>query len=232
MRRAIVLFTALAVMAAASNKAKDLKKLTASSGAENDHVELQATVLLDKDDIRNAVGAELPAGIAVVQIKAIPKGDDALSIGRDDFTLVSHKDGQRSGPYSPGQIAGKDVLVVKQRTVDGGGTYRQNDGPVWGGIPGTMGRPRQMPGGGGIGSTPSQNTEAEAKVETAKDDKDKGKVDPLLATLESKTLPDSEETKEPVAGLLFFPLEGKQKAKDLELLYKGPAGRLFIPFKQ
>src|SRR5450759_4584302 len=88
MRRAIVLFTALAVMAAASNKAKDLKKLTASSGAENDHVELQAIVLLDKDDIRNAVGAELPAGIAVVQIKAIPKGDDALSIGRDDFCLL------------------------------------------------------------------------------------------------------------------------------------------------
>jgi hypothetical protein len=228
MRRAIVLFTALAVVAAASNKEKDLKKLTGSSGAENDHVELQATVLLDREDIRKAVGAELPPGIAVVQLKAIPKGDDALSIGRDDFTLVSHRDGQRSGPYSPGQIAGKDVMVVKQKTVDGGGTYRQNNGPVWGGMPGTMGRPSQMPGGGGVGSAPSPNTEAEAKIETSKDEKD----NPLLATLESKTLPDSKETKEPVAGLLFFPLEGKQKAKDLELLYKGPAGRLYIPFKQ
>ncbi len=227
MRRAIVLLTALAVLAAASGKQKP--RPPASSGVENDHVELQATILLDKDDIRNAVGAELPPGIAVVQIKAIPKGDDPLSIGRDDFTLVSHSDGQRSGPYSPGQIAGKDVMVITQRTVDGGGTYRQNNGPTWGGMPGTMGRPRQMPGNGGLGSAPSQNTEAEAKIKTG--DASKGKTDPLLATLEAKTLPDSAEVKEPVAGLLFFPLEGKQKTKDLELIYKGPAGRLYIPFK-
>jgi hypothetical protein len=228
MRRAIVLLTAFTFAVVASNKEKP-KPMTASSGAENDHVELQATVLLDKDDIRNAVGIDLPPGIAVVQLKAIPKGDEPLSIGRDDFTLVSHRDGQRSGPYAPGQIAGNDVLIVSQRTVDGGGTYRQNNGPTWGGIPGTMGRPRQMPGGGGVGSAPSENTEAEAKVQT--DEKSKGKENPLLAKLESKTLPDSLETKEPVAGLLFFPLEGKQKAKDLELIYKGPAGRLFVPFK-
>ena len=29
-----------------------------------------------------------------------------------------------------------------------------------------------------------------------------------------------------------FPLEGKQKAKDLELIYKGPGGRLMMPFRQ
>ena len=101
MRRAIVLFTALAVLAVASNKEKP--RPPASSGAENDHLELQATVLLDKDDIRNAVGAELPAGIAVVQIKAIPKGDDPLSIGRDDFTLLMTDLIMPADPFAAGR---------------------------------------------------------------------------------------------------------------------------------
>ena len=219
----------MAVLASGSDKDK---KRIASSGAENDRVEIQATVMLDQDDIRSALGVELPPGIAIVQIKAIPKGDDPLSIGRDDFTLVSHRDGQRSGPYSPGQIAGKDVLVVAQRQVDGGGGYAQNRGPTWGGIPGTMGRPRQMPGGpGSVGTAPSQT----AGVATVKTDKEAGtekdKISPLLAALEAKVVPDAAEAKEPVGGFLYFPLGGKQKTKDLELLYKGPAGRLFIPFK-
>lgn len=53
---------------------------------------------------------------------------------------------------------------------------------------------------------------------------------PLLKILESKILPDT-ETKEPVEGLLYFLLEGKNKIKDLGLLYKGPAGRLSMDFK-
>jgi hypothetical protein len=52
----------------------------------------------------------------------------------------------------------------------------------------------------------------------------------LESLLESKMLPDR-ETKEPVEGLLYFLLEGKNKPKDLGLLYKGPAGRLAMDFK-
>ena len=48
--------------------------------------------------------------------------------------------------------------------------------------------------------------------------------------LESKMLRDV-ETKEPVEGLLYFLLEGKNKPKDLGLLYKGPAGHLAMDFK-
>ena len=51
-----------------------------------------------------------------------------------------------------------------------------------------------------------------------------------VAPVESKMLADT-ETKEPVEGLLYFLLEGKNKAKDLGLLYKGPAGRLAMDFK-
>jgi len=53
---------------------------------------------------------------------------------------------------------------------------------------------------------------------------------PLQKILEAKMLPDK-ETKEPVEGLLYFLLEGKNKAKDLGLIYKGPAGRLAMDFK-
>ena len=53
---------------------------------------------------------------------------------------------------------------------------------------------------------------------------------PLQKILESKMLKDV-ETKEPVEGLLYFLLDGKNKAKDLGLLYKGPAGRLAMDFK-
>jgi hypothetical protein len=52
----------------------------------------------------------------------------------------------------------------------------------------------------------------------------------LVKILESKMLADK-ESKEPVEGLLYFLLEGKNKAKDLGLLYKGPAGRLAMDFK-
>jgi hypothetical protein len=54
--------------------------------------------------------------------------------------------------------------------------------------------------------------------------------DALEKILESKILPDK-ETKDPVEGLLYFLLEGKNKPKDLGLLYKGPAGRLAMDFK-
>ena len=53
---------------------------------------------------------------------------------------------------------------------------------------------------------------------------------PSIKILESKMLRDA-ETKEPVEGLLYFLLNGKNKPKDLGLLYKGPAGHLAMDFK-
>jgi len=53
---------------------------------------------------------------------------------------------------------------------------------------------------------------------------------PSAKLLESKMLKDV-ETKEPVEGLIYFLLEGKNRVKDLGLLYKGPAGRLAMDFK-
>src|SRR6185312_5040893 len=61
-------------------------------------------------------------------------------------------------------------------------------------------------------------------------DTKKAPESPSIKILESKMLHDA-ETKEPVEGLLYFLLNGKNKPKDLGLLYKGPAGRLAMDFK-
>ena len=53
---------------------------------------------------------------------------------------------------------------------------------------------------------------------------------PLVATLTEKVLPEK-ETDQPITGLLYFPMEAKQKTKDLELIYNGPAGKLSLRFR-
>lgn len=77
-------------------------------------------------------------------------------------------------------------------------------------------------GSAGVSST-------EVAVTTA-NDKTAQPESPSAKLLESKMLKDV-ETKEPVEGLLYFLLEGKNKVKDLGLLYKGPAGHLAMDFK-
>ncbi|HEY2844413.1 MAG TPA: hypothetical protein VGJ09_12215 [Bryobacteraceae bacterium] len=77
----------------------------------------------------------------------------------------------------------------------------------------------------GVANTTVNVTPSEAKA----DSKNSAEI-ALTKVLESKMLADT-ETKEPVEGLLYFLLEGKNKAKDLGLLYKGPAGRLAMDFK-
>jgi hypothetical protein len=69
-------------------------------------------------------------------------------------------------------------------------------------------------------------SEAQATV----DEGAKKKEDPLMAVLKAKVLPE-QETGEPLAGLLYFSLEGKHKPKQLSLQYNGPAGRLILEFK-
>lgn len=218
-------FVCFLIVASLTATAGD-KKTRPTGEAGNDNVDIYATPMLDRDQIKAAVGAELPAGIIAVQVRVVPKGDQPLSVSRDDFQIISHKDGQRSGPFVPSQIAGSSTLVVSTTTVAGGGVGTQNNGPIWGGIPGTMGRPQQLPGSGSsVGSATTSETEAQAKTGTDPKQKD----NPLLAILDQKMLVDK-ETKEPLTGLLYFPLEGKQKLKDIELIYKGPGGRLIVPF--
>ena len=218
MRHAILWMIATALIAQAGER----KPLPGQAG--NDDIEMVASVLIDRDEIHQALGADLGAGYVAVRIKVTPKTEQPLRVSPDDFTMISRKDGQRSVALSPGQIAGKGALVVKAAPSQPGGFGTQSNGPIWGGIGGP---PQRLPGsGGGIGNMAGADGGAEAKVEP----NHKAKDTPLLAILKEKSLPDK-ETKEPVEGLLYFPIEGKVKPKDLAVLYKGPAGKLVMEFK-
>jgi hypothetical protein len=194
----------------------------------NELVEITVSALVDKDQIRQELGSELTAGIIVVRVRVRPLSEKPVKIDRDDFVLLSDKDGQRSTPYAPSQIAGGSTLVVTQTGTRGSMAGGQGNGPIWGGIPGTGGGPQRLPGNGGaVGGGPGVEGALEAKVEAgAKSDKE----NPLLAVLKQKVLPEKEVT-DPVTGLLYFQIEGKVKPKDLELYYKTPGGKLAVRFR-
>jgi hypothetical protein len=215
MKRLVVLI-AIPLLAIAGER----KPLPGQAG--NDDIELVASVIVDKDEIKQVLGAELGPGYVIAKMKVTPKTENALRVSPDDFTMISRKDGQRSVALSPGQIAGRGAIVVKAAPDQPGGLGTTSNGPVWGGIGGA---PRRLPGsGGGVGNAPGVDGGVQSSV-----DKGDGKDNPLLAVLKAKILQDK-ETKDPVEGLLYFPIEGKVKPKDLAVIYKGPAGKLVMEF--
>lgn len=211
-------FTALAAGA-------DKDKKPWSGRTSNDAVEIAASVVTEKDEIKQVIGSDLDGFVILVKVEVAPRDGKKLPVSRDDFTLKSDKDGQKSQPFAPSQIAGQGALVIGQ-TSAGGGTFMGNEnGPVWGGIDG---RPRRMGGdGGAVGNTSDPSLQTAV---TGEQDKDKKEADPVLAKLKELVLSEKEAA-EPLAGWLYFPLEGKHKPKDLELWYRGPAGRLNLRFK-
>lgn len=189
-------------------------------------VKLEATVYLDKVSISKAIGDIMPEGVVVVDVKLIPAVGKKVKVTRDDFLLRSDKDGQKSNPFLPSQIAGSATLTVST-DYSGGAVMQQRRGPVWGGMGGGM--PSQLPGSGTptIGNSESQG-EAVAKVDNPADGKP-GESS-LLKALKSKIL-EEKEIAAPHSGQLYFLLDGKHKVKDLELVYKTVTGRLYIRFK-
>jgi hypothetical protein len=185
--------------------------------SSNDFVEISANVLLDKDEIRQAIGpdiagSDLGGNVIVVRVTVRPLGDDPVKVWLDDFTLLSDKDGQRSAAFEPSQIAGAGAIIVKDAQ---NGKSRST---VVGGLGGGM---IGGPSTGNGASLPS----ADIEVKDAKDNTDS----PLLVALRQKVLPEKAVT-EPVTGLLFFEIDGKVKPKNLEMFYKTPSGKLGLRF--
>ena len=216
----------LGLIAASALLASADKKLPIER-TSNESVEIQAH-LLDKDEVVKLFGSDLGGNIVVLRTTVRPLTEQPVRIDYDDFFLLDTGAGQRSAPYEPSQIAGNSVLVVTP-TGNRGGFGGQSGGPVWGGIPGTMGRPRQLPGNGGsVGSSGGEATTNEAKVET---DANKDKPNPLLDALKQQALPQKEVT-DKTTGLLYFQIESKKiKPKDLELHYKTTSGRIAMRFQ-
>ncbi|MEK7404589.1 MAG: hypothetical protein AAB225_05730 [Acidobacteriota bacterium] len=211
--------TTLLALAAAVCLAAD-KKPPAGQVA-NEQVEISATLLPDREAIQKELGSDLGGYFTVIRVTVAPKGGRSLAVLRDDFTLRSDKDGQRCGAFAPSQVAGRGALVISSG--GGGGFMAENPGPAWGGI---GGRPRRL---GGDSTAIGNTGEAGARGTISSGTKEE--EDPVLAKLKEKGLPEK-ETAGPVAGLLFFFLEGKHKPKDLELLYNGGAGKLALRFRQ
>jgi hypothetical protein len=191
--------------------------------ASNEAVDLSATLHLGKEAVKQVIGSDLDGYYVVVDVRLAPNGK-AIAVSRDDFLLRTDKDGEKSTPFVASQIAGRGVLVVSEGGASGG-MLAEDQGPAWGGYPGgPMGR---MPGqGGSIGTGPGGGTSTAATVDSGT----RKKENPIMQVLKEKIL-EEKETTEPVSGLLYFPLEGKQKAKDLELIYTTPAGKLSVRFR-
>lgn len=203
----------LILLAAAAAAAADKKPLPNQAG--NDDVDLTGSLMMDRPEIHDALGAELGPGYIVVRVKVMPKTDMPLRVSADDFTLISRKDGDRSPALEPTQIAGQGALVVHPAAEQPGGDGTRTNGPIWGGVSVRAGK-----------SQPKKDSDApEAKTDNSVPEQGS-----LLAALKEKILPDK-ETKTPVEGLLYFALNGKLKPKDVSLIYKGPAGKLVMDFK-
>src|SRR5690348_1138099 len=67
----------------------------------NDVLEISATPIIDKDEIRQELGSDLGGEIVVVRVQLRPVSEKPVKISLDDFLLVSSKDGQRSQPFAP-----------------------------------------------------------------------------------------------------------------------------------
>jgi hypothetical protein len=182
--------------------------------ASDDVVELTAVAHAGRDAAKAILGIDPELNLIVVEVTLRPKGDAEISFTRDDFTLISRKDGQRTQAFHPSQIAGSSVLVVSSSGPGGGGAMLgQRRGPIWGGVPGTGDRPRRA---GGDEDAVVGTSEATAESKVAHNDDPEN---PLLATLKQKEL-SFKKTTEPCSGLLYFLLEGKHKLKELEMLYR------------
>jgi hypothetical protein len=193
---------------------------------ENDRVAVESVIHFEREAVKRLIGHDFDGTVAVVEITVTPRGGEALDVEREDWILFSDKDAQKAPAFHPSQLAGQGAIVVKQ-TRGGGGIMAGNNpnAPVIGGIPGTGGRPRQMGnGGGGIGNSAGQSIDN--TIETKNDEA----ANPVLATLKEKELKYG-RTLTPVKGLLYFSLEGKHKLKNLELWYRGPAGKFVISYK-
>ncbi|MBV9158205.1 MAG: hypothetical protein JO097_18210 [Acidobacteriaceae bacterium] len=210
MRIAILLSTvALAGTALWASK----KVVGPSTSASNELVDLIATIWLNEDEIAQKLGEDPGEGIVLLEVRVVPKTDKPMLVSPDDFTLIAHDDGQRSQPFDPSELAGSGALVESVKTADSG---KKN-------VSGMVG----FGGFGGGNASPGNPTPK--NVTSKMDNKSEGNPN-LLKALKAKQMP-TKESVEPVEGYLYFRLDGKHKLKNLEVLYRGAAGKLNLEFQ-
>lgn len=227
MTRTALLLAIFAMGAVAQNK-------SLPNQAGNSKLGLSGTAITDRKAITDLLGVDLGPGYVVVKLKATPQTPAALRLSIDDFTLVSRKNGEKSGAMAPSAIFGSGTMVVRGGGAQGPDRIGERANPDVIRPPvGTVGTPiprNRLPGAngqtGGIGNGGTiEGGLAEVDTNTRR-----LPDDPRLEVLESKVFPES-ETKDPVEGLLYFQMDQKLQPKNLGLIYSGQAGRLVIDFK-
>lgn len=171
---------------------------------ENDVVEITANPIADPESVKEVLGSDLGGHYILMDVQLTPKEGRKVSVRLDDFVLKTNKDGERTTPFAPTQIAGRGALIVTTEHT-GGGRTSIGIGPL---------------SAGTAGITENHSTMNSGAAE---------KPNPILDVLKQKILKEK-ETETPVSGLLYFPME-KQKLKDLELWYNTPDGKLILRFK-
>jgi len=215
---------ALVVVSALAARNNENTKPPETRG-ENESVVITATLYAKPEAVKEVLGSDLDGHYIVVAVEVTPRFGKTVAVNRDDFVLKTDKDGERSGPFAPSQIAGRGAMIVRQTGGSSGATpVHDNDGPIIGGYPGSNGPPRRL-GGNGVGS-PGDPETTEAKTRSGAHEAE----NPLLAVLKQKELPET-KTDKPVSGLLYFPMD-KQKAKDLELRYDTSGDKIVMRFRQ
>src|SRR4051794_21179214 len=93
-----------ALLAALPLTAAPPERKPVEARGNTDAITVDATLLLEPADMREALGVDLESGYVIVRVKATSKGD-TLRVSPDDFTLLSRKNGDRADALAPAQIA-------------------------------------------------------------------------------------------------------------------------------
>lgn len=211
MRKVLILFLMLGT---SMSLLAEKKIVSPETSAGNELVDIVATITLAEDEVAQKIGADPGKGIVLLQVRVTPKTDKSVQVSPDDFILLANDDGERSKPYEPAQIAADGALVVKNTATQN--TKKTTPTFSVGGLY-----------GGGGGASPGNSKPV--VLGSTMDDKSKGNKT-LLEALKAKEL-EAKETDKPLEGYLYFSLDGKHKLKNLEVLYRGPAGKLNLAFE-
>jgi hypothetical protein len=190
----------------------------------NKALEMSARLIEDREEAKRLLGVPAGAGLVLVEVQANSIEDTEVDIHPDDFTLVSARDGQKSQPFAPEQLASTAVIVVNRKSAAGPAVATQPQGPVMGPGGPTLPGTRSGIGGGGA----SGPGEVSATVQTGRPGRDPA-LEQLLKALKENELPPR-VTAKGIRGLLVFGLEGKYRPRDLTVIYRGREGRITMDF--
>ncbi len=125
--RILALLAGMALLLAAGDKKE--KRIVGTAMGENQDLILHVTLYLDSTSVNEAIGADAGGHLFVADVKIEPKYGKDILVDRDDFVLRTDKDGEKTTPFAPSEVAGGPALVVPHQRIGG------NEGSIlYGGV--------------------------------------------------------------------------------------------------